>query len=189
MRSLAGIPALLGDAAKLKHRLPLAKIVATIGPVSEQIEPMQKVFEAGMRIMRINFSHASYEEAELRVKNLNQCRGINIDNGKDATGNITNMRAIMLDTQGPEIRTGSFPEFKELELKAGSEVLLTTDEAFRNSQTASKLWISYQNLQHTVKEGSELLLDDGAIGLKVISKCGKCCCSKQANSKHRADSG
>ncbi|RYG60857.1 hypothetical protein EON64_19005 [archaeon] len=119
---LSGIPAFLGDAKDLKRRFPLCKIVATIGPSSEQIVPMKQVFEAGMRIMRINFSHATYEEANLRVKNLNACRGVNIEHGHDATGTYTNMRAIMLDTQGPEIRTGSFDGVKEVELKAGQEV-------------------------------------------------------------------
>eukprot|EP01031_Cornospumella_fuschlensis_P000253 gene253-308_t len=121
VQPFSGIPAFLGDASTLKHRLPLCKIVATIGPTSEQIVPMKQVFEAGMRIMRINFSHATYEEANLRVKNLNACRGVNIEHGHDATGAYTNMRSIMLDTQGPEIRTGSFDGVKEVELKAGQE--------------------------------------------------------------------
>jgi hypothetical protein len=48
----------------------LTKIVATIGPTSEQLEPLQKVVKAGMKIMRLNFSHATKEEVELRLKNL-----------------------------------------------------------------------------------------------------------------------
>jgi Pyruvate kinase, barrel domain len=48
----------------------LTKIVATIGPTSEQLEPLQKVVQAGMKIMRLNFSHATKEEVELRIKNL-----------------------------------------------------------------------------------------------------------------------
>lgn len=51
-----------------KHQL--TKIVATIGPTSEQLEPLQKVVNAGMKIMRLNFSHATKEEVELRLKNL-----------------------------------------------------------------------------------------------------------------------
>jgi hypothetical protein len=50
--------------------LPLVKIVATIGPSSEQLPTLPEVVQAGMRIMRINFSHATYEEADLRVTNL-----------------------------------------------------------------------------------------------------------------------
>jgi hypothetical protein len=55
-------------------RLPLTKIVATIGPTSEQLEPLQKVVEAGMKIMRLNFSHATTEEVELRLTNLAACQ-------------------------------------------------------------------------------------------------------------------
>ena len=51
-----------------KHQL--TKIVATIGPTSEQLEPLQTVVKAGMKIMRLNFSHATTEEVELRMKNL-----------------------------------------------------------------------------------------------------------------------
>jgi pyruvate kinase len=60
------------------------------------------VVTAGMRVMRINFSHATYEEADLRVANLRQCIGVN----RAGLGHNYNLRAIMLDTQGPEIRTG-----------------------------------------------------------------------------------
>ncbi len=74
----------------------LSKIVATIGPASEQYPELSAVVEAGMRIMRINFSHATYEEADLRKKNLMNSPGLTSQ---------SNMRAIMLDTQGPEIRT------------------------------------------------------------------------------------
>lgn len=52
----------------------LTKIVATIGPTSEQLEPLQKVVNAGMKIMRLNFSHATTEEVELRLKNLALCQ-------------------------------------------------------------------------------------------------------------------
>lgn len=77
-----------------------------------------------MRIMRINFSHATYEEALLRVTNLNTLRGVNMGHGHDALGVTTNMRAVMLDTQGPEIRTGSF-DVKKVDLKIGQEVSTT----------------------------------------------------------------
>ena len=52
----------------------LTKIVATIGPTSEQLPEMQDLVRCGMRIMRLNFSHATIEEVELRTKNLNLCK-------------------------------------------------------------------------------------------------------------------
>ena len=86
----------------------LTKIVATIGPKSEQLPMLSQLVAAGVRIMRINFSHATYEEADLRVQNLRLSRGMN---------SATNLRAVLLDTQGPEIRTGMFANVKEVELK------------------------------------------------------------------------
>ena len=98
--------------APWQPRPSLAKIVATIGPASEQLPMLQQVVTAGMRIMRINFSHATFEEADLRVKNLRLSSGMpRMIMGERSPRNL---RAIMLDTQGPEIRTGSFDGVKEV---------------------------------------------------------------------------
>ena len=64
----------LGGGYTWASKIPLSKIVATIGPASEQYPELQKITESGMRIMRINFSHATYEEANLRVSNLRKVR-------------------------------------------------------------------------------------------------------------------
>lgn len=111
--------------------IPLTKIVATIGPASEQFPMLSQLHSVGLNIMRINFSHATYEEADLRTTNLNKCEDKDIvtgsGKGKDV-GNfpnqvVKNISSVMLDTQGPEIRTGSFDNgVKEVELVAGNEV-------------------------------------------------------------------
>lgn len=117
--------------------------------------------------MRLNFSHATYEEANLRVKNIKLCPSIR---QKNQTVDC-NLRAIMLDTQGPEIRTGSFADgVKEITLTSDNLVTLTTDESFRNKQSHDKIWISYLKLPSTVSPGETVLLDDGAIELKVLSQ-------------------
>ena len=153
----------------VEHRQSLTKIVATIGPKSEQYPVLKSVVSAGMKIMRINFSHATYDEANLRVTNLKKSGGLHLL----ASQQPFNLRSVMLDTQGPEIRTGSFPEGKEgTNLEAGSTVVLTTDASFRKSQTAEKVWVSYDQLVDTVKEDTAILLDDGAIELRVTSKSG-----------------
>eukprot|EP00598_Pedospumella_elongata_P003117 CAMPEP_0184966804 /NCGR_PEP_ID=MMETSP1098-20130426/370_1 /TAXON_ID=89044 /ORGANISM="Spumella elongata, Strain CCAP 955/1" /LENGTH=518 /DNA_ID=CAMNT_0027488147 /DNA_START=100 /DNA_END=1656 /DNA_ORIENTATION=+ len=168
--SFSEIVALKGDPKTLAKRLPLAKIVATIGPASENLPMLSHVMNAGMRLMRINFSHATYEEADLRVGNLKKCFGVNHADGKLVNGQA-NMRAVMLDTQGPEIRTGSFGgSTKEVELFIGQQITLTNDPAVRTNQTADRIWISYQKLQSTVTAGSRILLDDGAVEVEVLSK-------------------
>jgi len=148
---------------KKKDILPLTKIVATIGPASENLPVLPELVAAGMRIMRINFSHATYDEANLRMKNLKLSPGLNLMG--------RNMRAVMLDTQGPEIRTGTFSGgVKGIELTTGNQITLTTDDKFSDSQTADKIWISYKSLQGAVNVGTKILLDDGALEILVKEK-------------------
>ena len=165
LRSTHFLKSVLTRSNRVRHisdLLPLTKICATIGPASEQLSVLPSCVAAGMRIMRINFSHATYDEANLRIKNLKLSPGRNIS-GK-------NLRAVMLDTQGPEIRTGSFPEgVKDVQLVKGNKIILTTNDSFRNSQTGEKIWISYKLLTDTISVGSTILLDDGAVELAVDS--------------------
>merc|ERR1712194_36279 len=94
---------------KQKWTPQLTKIVATIGPTSEQMDVLQQVVRCGMRIMRLNFSHATVEEVELRMKNIRACKGRHglseVLDDRFARGSH-NLRAVLLDTRGPEIRTG-----------------------------------------------------------------------------------
>ena len=96
--------ALSTGAGHWSRRLPpgfsMTKIVATIGPVSEQAAPLQQCVDAGMNIMRINFSYATKDEFHLRRNNLRN----------DPAGQCV---AIMLDTKGPEIRMGGLKICKE----------------------------------------------------------------------------
>lgn len=146
--------------------IPLTKIVATIGPVSEQFDMLQKITTAGMRVMRINFSHATYEEASLRVNNLKKSKGVH----QSALGDekAFNLRAVMLDTQGPEIRTGSFAEGDQMTLEAGSTITLTVNEEFRDKQTSEMIFVNYKDLVSNMKVGGCILLDDGAVELTVL---------------------
>ena len=146
----------------MRTQLNLTKVVATIGPASENMPVLPKVVEAGMRIMRLNFSHATYDEANLRVANLRKSPGL--------TSKSFNLRNVMLDTQGPEIRTGSFGKDGSIDLVEGAKISLTTDDAFRTAQTANKIWISYKGLFDAVKEKNLVLIEDGNIQLVVDSK-------------------
>jgi len=149
----------------LGQNINQTKIVATIGPTSEQMPTLEHVVEAGMRVMRINFSHATYEEADLRAKNIKLCRGVHTRGRGDAF----NLRAIMLDTQGPEIRTGMFPDGQKHQFEIGSKVILSNKEEFRMDQSLDRIWISYEGIYTAVTPGCAILLDDGAIELKVES--------------------
>jgi len=154
---------------------PLTKIVATIGPTSEQFEDLQPLIKEGMRIMRLNFSHATYEEAELRINNLQKCAGRHSNSavGKD------NARAVLLDTQGPEIRSGKLAGDttgkKSVQFVQGERVLLRTDDELKEASTEKEMYISYKDLVPTIKAHiaqygkAKVLLDDGAVCLTVES--------------------
>lgn len=89
-----------------KEKMKKTKIVCTIGPASDNKEMLKKLIKAGMNVMRCNFSHGDHEEHAAKMQKL---REVNEELG-------TNV-AIMLDTKGPEIRTGNFvggtTEFKK----------------------------------------------------------------------------
>ena len=113
----------------------LTKIVATIGPTSEQLPVLQDLVRNGLRVMRLNFSHATEEEVELRVKNLSLCdgrHGASLNGGEGSEGDVRNVRATLLDTRGPEIRMGKlrddFSGHETINLEAGSSVTLRTSK-------------------------------------------------------------
>ncbi|KUF94262.1 hypothetical protein AM588_10009832 [Phytophthora nicotianae] len=145
-------------------KFSMTKIVATIGPVSEQFDMLQKLTDEGLRIMRINFSHAEYDEALLRVTNLRACRGVHAEGQAKF-----NLRAVLHDTKGPEIRTGKMRDGKKVKLESGKSVVLTTDPAFELEGTADKFYVTYQQLAETVKVGDTVLLADGLIRLTCTS--------------------
>ena len=104
---MLGLRRLSTSASALRRlRLPLTKIVATIGPASEELPTLPRVVDAGMRLMRLNFSHATEDEVELRLRNLKL-------SPTAAPNQLGGGCAVLLDTQGPEIRTGGLRVVRE----------------------------------------------------------------------------
>jgi pyruvate kinase len=152
-----------------RNTLQLTKIVATIGPTSEQREPLKAVTAAGMRIMRLNFSHATVEEVTLRTVNLALAQA-----ELSPTGPGQDVRAVLLDTKGPEIRTGKlandFSGKETILLEHGEIITLRTDDATRDAgSSVTDLYIDYAGLGKCLKPGMKVLLDDGSIILTVES--------------------
>jgi len=159
----------------------MTKIVATIGPTSEQLPVLQELVHAGMTVMRLNFSHATVEEVELRTGNLKACKGRHGgaaelpcygDNASPEDGPDNNVRATLLDTRGPEIRTGKLANddsgHETVTFEAGATVTLHTDDQWaEDGSTNADLYINYANLHRSVVPGMKVLLDDGAIILTV----------------------
>ena len=129
------------------------KIICTLGPASESEEVIRELMLAGMNVARLNFSHGTHEEQRgklERVKRVREELGLPV--------------ALLLDTKGPEIRTGEFEKGK-VELKKGQTFVLTTEDVLGNE---GKVSITYKNLVKDVQEGDSILIDDGLIGLKVV---------------------
>ena len=136
------------------NSLRKTKIIATIGPASNSPEKLREMIAAGMDVARLNLSHGEYEDHR---KLLNLIRDTADELGKPI--------AIMIDTRGIEIRTGKL-EKASVELFSGDSFTLFTDVRTGNQQGVS---INYRNLAAEVEPGTPILLDDGAIELKVRS--------------------
>ncbi len=133
------------------------KIVCTIGPVSESVEKLEQLMQAGMNVARLNFSHGDFEEHGNRIKNL---RIASEKTGKNV--------GILLDTKGPEIRTGDMAT-KVVHLEKGQELIVSMEPV---QGTEERISVTYSELANDVHPGSVILLDDGLIGLKVLSTDG-----------------
>ncbi len=131
------------------------KIVATIGPASDTLEMMESLIDNGLNVMRLNFSHGNHEEHKLRIEKMRKA-------SKKKNKHI----AILLDTKGPEIRTKLLQNSKEVALRRGDTIILTTNQ--RHIGSYDKVAITYENLPNDVKKGDRILLDDGLIALEVI---------------------
>ncbi|ULO05870.1 pyruvate kinase [Paenibacillus sp. 19GGS1-52] len=130
-----------------------SKIVCTIGPASESLENIKKLILAGMNVARLNFSHGDFEEHGARITTIRQ-----------ASKELNKTVAILLDTKGPEIRTGKL-EVEPIELVQDEYLTLTTEEILGD---ANRISITYSNLPNDVQVGSTILIDDGLIGLTVV---------------------
>ena len=129
------------------------KIICTMGPNTNDREVMKQLALSGMDVARFNFSHGDYEEHKGRLDILRSVReelGIPV--------------AALLDTKGPEIRTGVVKDDKKVTLTEGQEYVLTTREVLTDDRIC---FINYEKLHEDVVPGNKILIDDGLIALEV----------------------
>ncbi|MDY4928296.1 MULTISPECIES: pyruvate kinase [Clostridium] len=134
-------------------RMKKTKIVCTMGPNTDNREIMKALALNGMDVARFNFSHGDHAEHKHRLEILESVReelGIPI--------------ASLLDTKGPEIRTGKLKDGKKVTLKEGDLYTLTTEEIVGDE---TRGYINYAGLAEDVKPGDRILIDDGLIELHV----------------------
>lgn len=127
-----------------------------MGPNTNDRELMKKLIENGMDVARFNFSHGDHEEQKGRMDLLKELRE-----------ELNTNTAILLDTKGPEIRTGVLKDGKKITLEAGAQFVLTVDEIVGDQ---NKVSITYDGLVQDVDAGKVILIDDGLIALKVTGK-------------------
>eukprot|EP00416_Gambierdiscus_australes_P035817 CAMPEP_0171106016 /NCGR_PEP_ID=MMETSP0766_2-20121228/63874_1 /TAXON_ID=439317 /ORGANISM="Gambierdiscus australes, Strain CAWD 149" /LENGTH=393 /DNA_ID=CAMNT_0011567001 /DNA_START=23 /DNA_END=1204 /DNA_ORIENTATION=- len=135
------------------------EIICTIGPKSWDPEVLAELMEAGMNIIRCNMSHGDHEEQSMKVANLMKA----YDMKPEFRGKVK----ILMDTRGPEIRTGKFEVYNsKKELKAGqSFTLMCSDYNLKGDET--KVSITYGALPRDVRPGQVILVQDGSVVLEV----------------------
>ena len=131
------------------------KIVCTIGPATESEEMLKKMIDAGMNVARINFSHGGYEENKEKIENIKKVR-------EELNAPV----ALMLDTKGPEIRTGLLETGNEkVTINEGDTFTFVNEDIIGDKEKVS---VSYKKLYEDIKIGSKILVDDGALEFEVI---------------------
>ena len=160
----------------------MTKLICTIGPATDSVEKINELVSYGMNVARLNFSHAGsdYSYPEQCLQRVRAAPGKHF---RCATGGATNeqarllpnnVRAVLVDTKGPEIRTGPLQGGVEVaNIAVGDRVDLTTrvvssDPAPGPGDTYHVLQVDYQSIAKSLAPGKQALLDDGLIALEVI---------------------
>ncbi len=130
------------------------KIIATMGPASEDPKILEQLFKEGVNVIRLNFSHGDYESHTKYIKTI-----------REVAERLEYPIAILQDLSGPKIRTGDMDDGAVI-LKKGDKIVLTTKKM---SGTSERIYINYPKLPQEVKKGSKILIDDGKIYLLVAS--------------------
>jgi len=138
----------------MNNSLRKTKIICTIGPSTSSYEMLMSMYEAGMNVVRINMSHGSHDTHKKVIKSI-----------KSINQKIKDAIPMLLDLQGPEIRTGTLQN--DLQLKEGDIITVSVrpEDVERSSFS-----IDYEDLINTVKEGEMITVDNGLINLEILKK-------------------
>ncbi|KAF9196039.1 Pyruvate kinase [Haplosporangium sp. Z 27] len=134
-------------------------IICTIGPKTNSVEMLTKLREAGMNIVRMNFSHGSYEYHQSVIDNTR----------KSYAEHPGRPVGIALDTKGPEIRTGLMKDDVEVPISAGHEMIFSTNDQYAEACTGDVMYVDYKNITKVITPGKVIYVDDGVLSFKVLS--------------------
>lgn len=129
------------------------KIICTLGPATDDEKVLRKLLLSGMDVARVNMSHGSHEDAKMRIDEVKKLRE-----------ELDIPVAVLLDTKGPEIRTGDFSSGPVI-LSEGQDFTLTTDDIDGDSTRCS---VTFKSLPQELQNGDKVLIDDGLIELHVV---------------------
>ncbi|RMI97798.1 pyruvate kinase [Yarrowia lipolytica] len=138
-----------------------SSIIGTIaGPNTNSAEMISKLRQAGLNIVRMNFSHGSYEYHQSVIENARESE-------QQFQGRPL---AIALDTKGPEIRTGVTKDDKDWDVKAGHVMLFSTNPKYKDQCDDKIMYIDYTNIVKQIDIGKIIFVDDGVLSFKVLEK-------------------
>ncbi len=132
-----------------------AKIIATVGPASSSRAQLKRLLQAGVDVIRMNFSHGNYDD---HAKAIKEVRSL----AKEEKRSLS----ILQDLQGPKLRTGMLEDGEVIILSPGEQITLTTRDVISTKDTVQ---VKYDSFSQDVNEGDRILLDDGRIELRVTS--------------------
>src|SRR3989449_714767 len=133
------------------------KIIATLGPATDSAEMIGKLIDAGVNIFRLNMSHAPHDWTRRVVKDI-----------RESATSRRQFIGIMMDTQGPAIRTGELRV--PLDLQPGQKFTLTVRG--ERSEEERSVDVNYENFVNDINPGDVVLIDNGALQMKVLAKSG-----------------
>ncbi|KAI5951657.1 PYK1 [Candida jiufengensis] len=135
-----------------------SSIIGTIGPKTNSVEVLVKLRKAGLNIVRMNFSHGSYEYHQSVIDHARKSE--EVYKGRPL--------AIALDTKGPEIRTGTTINDEDYPIPPNHEMIFTTDDAYKLKCNADTMYIDYKNITKVITPGKLIYVDDGVLSFEVL---------------------
>ncbi|ORZ04933.1 pyruvate kinase [Absidia repens] len=135
-------------------------IICTIGPKTNNVDKLVELIDAGMNIVRMNFSHGDYAYHKSVLDNARKAGSQRADK----------VIGIALDTKGPEIRTGKMRDDVELPIAKGANLIFSTDDKYADICDDKVMYVDYKNLPKVIDVGKVIYVDDGVLSFKVLEK-------------------
>ncbi|MCJ1414717.1 Pyruvate kinase [Xylographa parallela] len=133
-------------------------IIGTIGPKTNSVESINILRKAGLNVVRMNFSHGSYEYHQSVVDHAKEAE--RVQPGRPL--------AVALDTKGPEIRTGNTVGDADIPISEGTEINITTDEKYATKCDDKNMYVDYKNITKVIQAGRIIYVDDGVLAFEVL---------------------